>query len=191
MIRPYVSIDIETTGLDPLTCQTIEIGAVIDDFKGPIEGLPTFQCFIDHGMFHGDPYALSMHARIFRAIAERREIGRVLEPEDVSSEFCNWLRDNGIDPWDEKLLVAGKNFASFDRNFLNRLPDWEMETNMKHRIIDPGNMFYRPGIDDGPPSMEECLKRCGMESNVKHEAVEDALDVVRLIRWKRDHVTST
>ena len=65
-MRPYVSIDIETTGLDWRTCQIIEIGAVIDDFKTAIVDLPTFRCYVDQGLFYGEPFALSMHAEIFR-----------------------------------------------------------------------------------------------------------------------------
>ena len=33
---PYVSIDIEPTGLDPDTCQVLEVGAVADDWVKPI-----------------------------------------------------------------------------------------------------------------------------------------------------------
>ena len=40
----YISIDIETTGLDPENCQILSIGAVIEDTLNqlPFEELPTF-----------------------------------------------------------------------------------------------------------------------------------------------------
>jgi len=49
MNTKYVSLDIETTGLNPENCQVLEIGAVIDDGTTPIEDCPTFQCYVDLG----------------------------------------------------------------------------------------------------------------------------------------------
>ena len=183
-IRPYVSIDIETTGLDWRTCQVIEVGAVIDDYKSAIVDLPTFRCYVDHGVFKGQPYALSMHPEIFRAIATDETDVEILAPEEVADFFAGWLDKNGFDPAMEKTLVAGKNFAAFDKCFLEDLPGWTAEVNMKHRIIDPGNMFYIPGVDDGPPDTAECLRRAKLPPVVNHKALDDALDVVRLIRYK-------
>ena len=45
---PYVSIDIETTGLDPATCQILEIGAVWDDWTQPLQNLPTYRRLVVH-----------------------------------------------------------------------------------------------------------------------------------------------
>jgi len=182
--RPYVSIDIETTGLDWRICQTIEVGAVIDDYKSAIVDLPTFRCYVDHGLFRGQPYALSMHAEIFRRIATGDTKIDILEPSEVADYFASWLSRNGFDPNMEKTIVAGKNFAAFDKCFLEDLPGWAAEVNMKHRIIDPGNMFYIPGVDDGPPDTEECLRRAKLPPVVNHKALDDAFDVVRLIRYK-------
>ena len=44
----YVSIDIETTGINPLVNDIIEFAAVIDDTnaKVPIENLPKFHRYI-------------------------------------------------------------------------------------------------------------------------------------------------
>jgi oligoribonuclease (3'-5' exoribonuclease) len=186
-IRPYVSIDTETTGLDWRTCQVIEIGAVIDDYETAIVDLPTFRCYVDHGLFKGQPYALSMHAEIFRAIATGETDVEILDPNEVTSHFTSWLYKNGIDPYVEKTVVAGKNFAAFDKPFLEDLPTWESEVNMKHRIIDPGSMFYVPGVDDGPPDTAECLRRAKLPPVVNHKALDDAFDVVRLIRYKVTH----
>ncbi len=179
----YVSIDIETTGLDWETCDVIEIGAVIDDFETPIEKLATFRCYIDHGIFRGQPYALSMHAEIFRAIATGDTNVDIIDQLHVADHFAIWLSKNGIIPC-SKFVVAGKNFAAFDKNFLDCLPNWELEICMKHRFIDPGNMYYVPGVDDEPPNMEECLRCAGLPTDVSHKALDDAFDVVKLIRWK-------
>ena len=183
-MRPYVSIDIETTGLDWRTCQTIEIGAVIDDFETAIGDLPTFNCYVDHGIFKGEPYALSMHAEIFRAIATGETDVLILKPDRVASEFSIWFSKNGAGPHTGKLIVAGKNFAAFDKNFLDDLPNWKHLVRMEHRIIDPGNMYYVPGVDDGPPDTAECLRRAKLPPIVSHKALDDAFNVVRLIRHK-------
>jgi hypothetical protein len=184
MSRPYVSIDIETTGLDPTNCQTIEVGAVIDDWVSPIDELPTFRCYVNHIVFTGEAYALSMHADIFRDIATGKTGVKILRPNNVTGHFVRWLLTNCLDPRREKILIAGKNFGAFDKVFLEALYSWKKEVNMKHRFIDPGNMYYIPGVDDGPPSTEECLKRAGLPPVVQHRALDDALDVIRLIRYK-------
>jgi oligoribonuclease (3'-5' exoribonuclease) len=191
MTRPYVSIDIETTGLDPKTCQVLQIGAVVDDWETPVEELPTFNCYIEQGVIRGEPYALAMHAKIFQAMSNvTRWVASdgvsVCSLGSVTADFSMWLFDHGINS-SEKMVVAGKNFAAFDRNFLSQLMNWDWDIKMEHRFIDPGNMYYQPGIDDGLPNTEECLRRAGLPPHVSHTAVEDALDVVRLIRWKRDN----
>jgi hypothetical protein len=185
-IRPYISIDTETTGLDPENCQVIEFGAVIDNWESPIDRLPTFRCYIDHGIFRGEPYAMSMHPKIFRAIATRQTEVEIISPCELVSVFTEWLRANQF-PFGpgNKMVVAGKNFGAFDKGFLDKFHHWN-RLPMKHRFIDPGNMFFIPGEDDGPPSTEECLRRAGLPPHVNHTAVEDALDVVRLIRFVRD-----
>ena len=187
----YVSIDIETTGLDWRTCQTIEIGAVIDDWETPIEDLPKFRCYVNHDLFQGEPYALSMHPEIFREIAKSvngvaPNGVMVLDHGCVSRVFIDWLTSNGLRPNLEKITVAGKNFAAFDRNFLDKLKNWEWDVKMHHRIIDPGNMYYIPGVDNAPPDTAECLRRAKLSPVVSHKALDDALDVVRLIRYKME-----
>lgn len=195
MTRPYVSIDIETTGLDWRNCQTIQIGAVIDNWETPIDQMPTFNCYIDHGTFKGEPYALSMHAEIFRAISEaRRHRWQIIQPDiyvvtpdAVAHAFYTWLDLQGLNPRLNRIVVAGKNFGAFDKDFLEDLPAWKDLVKMKHRIIDPGNMYYVPGVDDELPDTAECLRRAKLPPVVNHKALDDAFDVVRLIRWKRDN----
>ena len=50
---PTSSIDIETTGLDPATCQTLEVGAVIDDWKTPIDQLQQFRRVLTYEIVAG------------------------------------------------------------------------------------------------------------------------------------------
>jgi DNA polymerase III epsilon subunit-like protein len=183
-MNPYVSIDIETTGLDEETCQVLSVGAVIDDWEGPVDELPTFHCYVDHEVFTGSAFALSMHPKIFRSIALDDKKGpTVMHPDDVASEFDNWLSYHRIATHGKKLVVAGKNFGSFDHQFLKRLPNWKNMIRMKHRFIDPGNLYFDPTIDDGPPDTETCMARANILGEVAHTALEDAVMVVRLVRY--------
>jgi len=67
---PYLSIDIETTGLDPETCQTLEIGAVFDNWTLPIRQLPTFHCYVVHQQIIGTPFGLALNADILRRLSD-------------------------------------------------------------------------------------------------------------------------
>jgi hypothetical protein len=183
---PYVSIDIETTGLDPNTCQVLEVGAVIDDWESPIDELPTYHCYVVHEPIVGSAYALSMHPTILRRIAAREDGYRYLPAGDVGLDFCRWLCDHGQDPAKRRVSPAGKNFASFDRRFLRRLPDWDQLVPMQHRSIDPGNLYWDPDQDRGLPNTKTCMERAGIPGEVAHTAVADALVVVKLVRiWHR------
>ena len=66
---PYVSIDIETSGIDPKTCEIIEFAAVLDDLScahpPSVDRLPSFHCYLAKDSYTGEPYALSMHSTIF------------------------------------------------------------------------------------------------------------------------------
>lgn len=181
---PYISTDIETTGLDPDYCQTIEIGAVIEDWVTPIDDLKRFHCYVVYDRYVGEPYALSMHAAIFRRIAERnRDINKdylFLRPEDVAGAFSLWLEENGFD-LKRAFTPAGKNFSGFDRQFLKRLPGFD-RIKMRHRAIDLGNLFWNPDTDTELPSSEECLKRAGIEGVVAHTALEDCIDIIKEVR---------
>jgi hypothetical protein len=54
----YLSIDIETTGLDPETCQVIEFSAVIDTIRpdaGPVDELPSFHAYLVRDSYRASP----------------------------------------------------------------------------------------------------------------------------------------
>lgn len=183
-MNKYVSIDIKTTGLDEDTCQVLSVGAVIDDWKSPVEELPMFHCYVDNNPIVGAAYALSMHPKILRAIATDETEVPIYAPGEVTAAFRNWLtRYRHL--YQASIVPAGKNFGSFDRQFLKRLPNWNIP--MKHRSINPGNLYFDPIVDDGPPDTETCMARAGILGEVAHTALEDAVIVVRLIRYWAAH----
>lgn len=195
MRNRYVSIDLETTGLDPDKCQVLEIGAVIEDWESPISELPSFQCFVRHEEYRGESYALSMNQRIFDILAntivnppsvyslvKAAHVERhIYDISDVSLRFAQWLNRNGF--CNELIVVAGKNFASFDLQFLRRLLDFnEVISRFHHRYIDPSMLYWNPVVDATPPSMRKCLEKAGIEDVLKHDAIDDACIVIKLIR---------
>lgn len=194
----YVSIDIETLGLDPLTCDTIEVGAVLDTITDPwnlpdIKELPRFQCYITkpNNIYQGEPYAMWMNAKILKRIADREEGFNYIPGDMLDEVFAEWLTDIWkhehypiIDPKpDRKVVMAGKNFASFDLPFLKRL-GFGKSFKIHHRSLDPGSMYFDINKDEVPPDLTMCLHRAGIVKEVTHDAVEDALDVVRCVRHK-------
>ena len=175
----YVSIDIETTGLDPETCQILEIGAVWDDWTRPINELPKYHRLVVHEEYRGSAFALALNANLLKHLSGQREPW-FLDPDQVADDFAAWLKGCG---WDGQagLTPAGKNFASFDRQFLRRLPRFEQVVKLHHRTLDPAVLFLRPE-DDKLPDSKTCYERAGLDNKVAHTAVEDALAVVRLVR---------
>lgn len=193
--QPYVSIDLETTGLDPQACQILEFGAVIDiDGETSIDDLPYFRRVLRHKEIHGEPFAIQMNAKIIHQIATGKlpateqlsasdMIDRLCPPADVVNEFMGFLIQNGIDP-SKGFQPAGKNFASFDKPFLEfQMPGWKDKIRMKHRTVDPGNLYWNIG-QEIIPDTKTCYERAMLDPTVAHTAVEDAKGVVLLVRAK-------
>lgn len=187
MTTPYVSIDIETTGLNPSICQILEIGAVFENWAAPVHELNVFNCYVKNVPVIGEPYALSMphNEEILRTIATGDTDIPIMLPHQVSHALRVWLaNDCGCRPG-ERFTPAGKNFGSFDLQFLKNLPGWSDHVKLRHRVIDPGMLYWEPG-DLTVPDMKTCMGRAGREGVVTHNAVEDAREVIRLIRFKND-----
>jgi DNA polymerase III epsilon subunit-like protein len=189
----YISIDIETLGLDPDCCDMIEFAAVIDDLKSPIADLQRFHVYllpptrgIGKYWYQGDPSAMAMHADKLSRIANQEEGFEYIQPHVLGQRFMNWLGCRGYDveKGHVKIDVAGKNFSGFDANFLNKWEQWRYHIRTHHRVIDPGSMYFDPRNDPRPPSLEDCLKRAGIEKTVTHSALDDAIDVIRVLRYK-------
>lgn len=179
----YVSLDLETTGLDAETCQIIEFGAVIDDTAQPLdedEARETgFHKFVRHPIYQGTPFALAMNHDIFTILAAN-EHDHILDAVYLAEDFREWLGENDF-CLGRGVVMAGKNFAGFDKPFLLKLPHFKELVQFHHRSLDPGSMWVRSD-DHEVPSTEECMRRAGVPGTVAHTAIEDAIMVCRLIR---------
>ena len=181
----YVSIDLETTGLDPINNQIIEVAAVIDDTQNPrpLDQLPSFQAFVHHKSYTGSAYAINLNARIFKVLSDvdaDKQKNNCLSLESAMNQLYDFLNNN----LDQPFNVAGKNFAGFDKPFF-MFADFPVES-FHYKILDPGSM-YTTKDDIEVPSLNECMKRAGyVDHETTHEALDDALDVIKLIRYKME-----
>lgn len=186
----YVSIDLEGTGLDPETDQILEFGAVVDDTLRPevsVDDLPTFRRVIKWDRIEGHPIALAMNAGLIEGIARQDPDLPFCSIAKLAVEFNAWLKSLGFRAEHGHqigFVAAGKNFGTCDDHFLRMVPDWKKYCQPFRRVLDPAILYFDPLIDEAPPGLDACLSRAGIDSAVKHTAVDDAKDVVRVLRHK-------
>lgn len=203
----YISIDTETSGLDPENCQLLEFGAIIEDTskKLPFDEIPKFKRLIFNEEIKGNPFALNMNSRIISVFAEYQSLhGKFVEGNASERDMINFISENNITSI-EKLAtafysfliengfenrkghqitinVAGKNFGMFDYGFIKLIPEIEKYVKFKSRILDPAILCVDWENDKQLPSLDECKKRHGIEGDVTHDAIEDAWDVIQVLR---------
>ncbi len=177
----YISLDIETTGLNPLTTNVLEIGAIVEDTKNPQrrELCSSFHAYIWRDIYQGEPFALAMNAHIFKKILvlKKNNDPLLMREEEVVPKFIQFMQNNGQDKW----VIGGKNVMGFDIPFLKQLPMWE-KVRIHRRHIDPTIHFVNWDEDVVPPDMTTCKKRAGLPELVTHEALDDAWDIITLVR---------
>lgn len=217
----YISIDVETTGLEKDRYQILSIGAILEDTEKKLsfEEIPKFHAAILHNEIVGSPYAINMNKDLIEAIVKYQtaetqddkddlvqKTGMQFYKEDqVVEGFYRWLCDNDLVDYKftdmmvriengksypaltsktkpVSINVAGKNFASFDKLFLERLPRWQQVMRIRQRIIDPSVIFTNWKDDQTLPNLQTCKERAKIEGVVTHNALEDAWDVIQLLR---------
>ena len=140
-----------------------------------------------------------------KPIFEETQHAKFLEPIDVVPALFDFLFLNGhgydlypsitIRRADGNILpalgsitkpvtinVAGKNFGTFDKLFLEKLPRWKQLIKVRQRVIDPSVLFCDWKNDETLPSLKICKERSGVSGDVAHDAIEDAWDVIQLLR---------
>jgi len=191
----YISIDLETTGLDAESNQILEFGAVLEDTNNvlPLDALPTFHCYIKHpgGNITGNIFALNLNAGIITNLKNEKDLKdeyQYLKPDELADAFLAWLKIQGLEIKEKygkfytTITVAGKNFAGFDRKFINKIPGFSSKIRIRQRVIDPAVLFVNWKEDECLPSLDECKEKAGIDGVVTHLAVDDAMDVIKLLR---------
>jgi hypothetical protein len=216
----YVSIDIETTGLDPLSNNVLSIGAIIEDTskKLPYNECPKFNAIVLNKQLQGSPRAITMNKEVISMIGDylegTDEVRTILnnnsgykfyEEEEVVKEFYRFLFANGfayeLGPGDFAntihnveypaiggktkpitINVAGKNFGTFDKLFLAELPWWQKLIRTRQRVLDPAILMVDWVNDTSLPNLDTCKFRADIQGVVTHNALEDAWDVIEVLR---------
>lgn len=103
--------------------------------------------------------------------------------ENIADIIEKFFADNNININEEKITVAGKNFAGFDVKFLREFDPFVnlIVNKTRHRTIDVGN-FYVEADDEVMPNLKTCLERAGINKEVEHTSIGDAVDVVHLVQ---------
>lgn len=195
----FVLIDLETTGIDEEKNQILELGAVIEDTnkKLPLHKLPMLRCIIKHDIYAGGAFAINMNKRIFEILSKAEGIrdeeqraafeseNRIMTIDEAVMSFVQFIRmyyfENGVK---EPINIAGKNFPSFDKLFLDKVPAWKKNVKFERRFIDPAILFVDWKNDKRLPSLDDCLKRAGIDREVQHDAVQDCIDVLLCLRTR-------
>ena len=175
----YASIDIETTGIDPSRHQILEIGCVVEaaDWSTPIKELPTFRALVNPGEIRGEARALKMNADLITELVAGGD--RCLDIHQAVVSLSDFLRS--VFGADATITIAGKNFGSFDFQFLRAVAGWS-RVHHKHRFIDVGTLWWNPLKDTHLPSLPECVRRARIPERAAHKAVDDCLTVIELVR---------
>ena len=221
----FISMDTETTGLNPDTCQLLSFGAIVEDTekKLPFNQIPKFHCAIlrsERDILQGELFALNMNRNLIERITqysiaktqeEKDEIvqktGMIfLREEEVVKAFYHFLINAGVitperdatktveiingktypmlttNMKPSHLNVAGKNFHSGDQAYIERLPRWKQVFRIRNRHIDPSVLFMDWKNDESMPNLSVCKERAKVDGIVTHDALEDAWDVIQLLR---------
>lgn len=181
--RLVLSIDLETTGLDPEKCQTLQV-AMVPVVNGVIHDGPkdTLNVWIKHPGYYLEP-GVAGNARFLENVRFAEAQG--VTPHTALHRIRNYLhllrvkylRNPELAPEAyQKITVVGKNFLGVDGPFLKALGVEEYY--FHYRVIDVGNLVLRP-TDVPPPGLNEVLKRGGVDfsEDTLHDALVDAAAV--------------
>lgn len=186
----YVAVDIETTGLEKSVNQIIQMAFVAEDTNAPleeVEKLPSLVITFDlrDVQIVGNIHALTMNNSLLEKIKNWDDSNIILKQEDevaVVTLIRRFLASNGFtkNGTVPKAVLAGKNISGFDLPFiLEKFPS--LSSYFSRRTLDPSILYLR-NEDEDVPSLWECLSRAGIEKEVAHTALEDAQDIIRVMR---------
>lgn len=197
-----ISIDIETTGLDANFNQILEIGLVAFDTHKPFIQTKdnTLHIVFVQENIYGNIYALEINkvlitemCEVNKQLKKENKLQKTIEQVDKTiiytysfniKQFIDKFLHNNNYKSNEKITVAGKNFASFDKQFIDaNLELKSIFSNIRHRVLDIGSL-YLTEQDTEVPSLSICLQPAGLNNFVARTTVEDAIAVINCIHNK-------
>lgn len=203
----YLSIDIETSGLDFDKCSITTIGIIIEDTQNKLafDEIPKLHLALMHDGLYFEPIAAEMNIEYIKTLSTIIKYGGIPDDEtdliwvsenQVVSRIMNFLKKNNFELSQRNLFngylqtyysvnVAGKNFNAFDKIFLEKIYGWKSNIEINRRVLDPAILYMQ--LDDNElPDLSRCKMMAGLPSAVSHNAIEDAWDVIQLLRRKYD-----
>lgn len=188
--KPYVSLDIETTGLTDQD-QVLQIGIVVDDLVSPIESLYKQSFLVDNSnvLYTGylDPEAISMNAWIYEHLSGKKKSPYPIYEHPLAVTALHDALVDVAHKTGSSIIFAGKNIATFDlrllrsNGFLDESILSKRGVQISHRTLDTGSLYF-PDFGYVPTS-NEINKLIGRKP-VSHDALSDAMDTVCAIRTK-------
>lgn len=225
----YLSIDLETTGLDSENHQILTFSAVLEDTtkKLSFEECPKLNIYLLRDEIVGSPFAINMNSKIIASISryqtlktfeERKGLmeslhGIFLDPSSLPFYFYLWClvhheeKDFSFllspENWGDRKMselsirqvaeiknsngpitvnVAGKNFATFDKKFIDKVEKLNTLVRFRQRVLDPSVLFTDWVNDNSLPDLAKCKERAGIDGIVTHDSLFDAWDVIALFR---------
>lgn len=207
----FLSVDIETSGLNKKKCVVFQLGIVAADLATK-KILGSFRVDFMYSSFHAEPYATAQMPRNHEFVKNMDAGLKDLRKPKDGGEPRTWTKDRTVGEnnedhqhmivdaeriemetvndfiihWAQSLGLKPR-FTLAGKNLamfdLPFLENMGIEIPYRHRLIDPA-ILYAKADDEVVPELQTCLERAGFEKTVSHDAVEDAMDVVNLIFHK-------
>lgn len=180
----YLSLDIETTGLNSDRHQILEVAGVLNLNHMDVRSCPNFRFLVKpEGDIIGNPYALVMNQRLLSMLADGKGIPAAEVGLMIAEVMQVWKERYG-DP-DTKFHLLGKNVSGFDYQFVKKqIPGWPDHL-IHYRMLDIGSMYATmKGIPGQSELDKEVSARLLFDEGSEHQAYPDACVALELARQK-------
>lgn len=201
-----VTIDTETGGLVPEKASLLEIGIVLYDSEvhGKVfseidfNKLPSLNIRVrlSKSELMCDDFCKKLNIHLVEPIETETYIDELggysyYNTDDITKSILHFLVDNNFIKDDEidgikksKLNILGKNYAEFDKLFLeHHIPGYKEKIISRMRKLDP-SMLYTHIDDKEAANLLTCMIRSGLYSDemlkVSHTAVQDCIDTLKV-----------
>lgn len=185
----YLSICVETTGADPIKCDVLECGMIVEDTKNPLsyEELPKLRFWIDKEFYRGSPFSLVAQADILKKICSLRQENskRLIKPDDACDKILTFLKPHFAEGLNFKapVVTAGFNFTSLGRRFLSKLKGFG-SLPFAPNSLEVTSQFVNWDDDGLIPSFSKCKQLAGLPPAVSHDTLDSSWGVIQILRTK-------